>query len=138
MGPDTPRVRAGAGSGLNQPMKRIAILGASSDRAKFGNKAVRAYARRGWEVIPVHPKEQEIEGITSVPDLGQVTGPLDRISVYLPPRIGLELLPAMKAAGAAEVWLNPGAESAEILTRAQELGLPVICGCSIVDIGELP
>jgi|SRR5687768_10833696 predicted CoA-binding protein len=119
-------------------MKRIAILGASSDRAKFGNKAVRAYARRGWEVIPVHPQEEEIEGIAVVRDLGTITGPLDRISVYVPPRVGLELLPAIKAAGAREVWFNPGAESAELMKRAKEIAVPAIYGCSIVDIGELP
>jgi predicted CoA-binding protein len=119
-------------------MKRVAILGASSDPNKFGNKAVRAYARRGWEVIPVNPRETHVEGIACVSDLSEVDGPLDRISVYLPPKIGIGLLESIRDAGAAEVWFNPGAESAELARRAEELELAAVYGCSIVDIGESP
>ena len=44
-------------------MKTVAIIGASSDRAKFGNKAVRAFQQQGCAVYPVNPKETEIEGL---------------------------------------------------------------------------
>ena len=44
-------------------VRTVAIVGASADRRKFGNKAVRAYLRQGWKVYPVNPNRDEIEGI---------------------------------------------------------------------------
>jgi predicted CoA-binding protein len=117
----------------------IAIVGASTDRSKFGNRAVRAYLRQGWDVYPVHPTAADIEGIhafRSVKDIPAAA--LDRISLYLPPQLGLAVLPELAQKPAREVWLNPGAESDELIARAKELGLNVIVGCSIVDVGVDP
>ena len=117
----------------------IAILGASGDRAKYGNKAVRAYAQAGYHVYPVNPKEKEIEGWRVFPSLSDVpVEELARVSVYLPPKIGLQLLPEIARKTVGDVWFNPGAESHEILTKARELGLNVIAGCSIVALGVTP
>ncbi len=117
----------------------IAILGASTDRSKFGNKAVRAYIEQGYDVYPVNPRADEIEGLKSYPSLADVpVEKLDRISVYLPPEIGISLLEEIQAAGADEVWFNPGSESEELITRAAELGLEPIIACSIVDVGSQP
>ena len=63
---------------------------------------------------------------------------LDRISVYVPPKVGLSLLEEIQEKGAAEVWFNPGAESPEIIARAEELGLSIIQACSIVNVGMSP
>jgi uncharacterized protein len=119
-------------------MPTIAILGASADRAKFGNRAVRAFVRQGWTVFPVNPKETQIEGLPAFASIADVPGRLDRISVYLPPPVLLKLLPAIAAKGCGEFWLNPGAESPEVVTAAEQLGLNVIQACSIVDIGLSP
>ena len=117
----------------------IAILGASDNRSKYGNKAVRAFLDQGWQVFPIHPTLTEVEGMPAYRDLDAVPVPkLDRVSFYVPPRIGLELIDAVARKPAAEVWLNPGSESPELLARAEALGLNVIQACSILDIGQLP
>lgn len=117
----------------------IAILGASADRSKFGNKAVRAYAQQGYDVFPVNPRGGTIEGRTAYTSLADIpVARFDRISVYLPPRLGLELLPQIAAKGCDELWLNPGSESAELVERAVELGLNPILACSIVAVGVHP
>jgi uncharacterized protein len=117
----------------------IAILGASADRAKFGNKAVRAYAQAGYHVYPVNPNETTIEGWPAYCSLSDVpVKELARVSVYLPPQVGLKVLPEIAGKTVGEVWFNPGAESSEILSKARELGLNVIAGCSIVALGVTP
>ena len=119
-------------------MKSVAIIGASADRAKFGNKAVRAFVRQGYEVFPVNPKEAEIEGLPVFKSIADVPVRPNLISVYLPPPVLLKVLPAVVAKGCDELWLNPGTESDEVLAEAERLGLNVIQACSIVGVGISP
>ena len=120
-------------------MKTVAILGASADRSKFGNKSVRAHQQQGYTVYPVNPKADMIEGLTAYKSLAEVpSGRLDRISVYLPPHVGMAVLPEITARGCDELWLNPGSDSEELVAAAREKGLNVIQACSIVDVGMSP
>ena len=115
------------------------ILGASHNRAKFGNKSVRAHLAANFDVIPVNPRGGEIEGLqcrTSLDDLP--TQSIDRISVYLSPDRLMPLLESVAKTDCGELWLNPGAESDEVLARCFELGINAVCGCSIVDVGYSP
>src|SRR4051794_12687602 len=121
-------------------MPTVAILGASADRTKFGNKAVRAFLARGYAVYPVNPKGGEVEGLSVYKSLTDIPADvkLDRISVYLAPAIGLKMLPEIAARGCDELWLNPGSESDELIEAAEQQGLNVIQACSIVAIGMSP
>lgn len=123
---------------MSESAGRVAIVGASSDRRKFGNKAVRAYAHAGWEVLPVNPKEPAVEGLTAYPSLADVPGALDRISIYLPPPVTLKLVPELAAKAAGDVWLNPGSADAAVLEACRKAGVNAVPGCSIVAIGLSP
>ena len=115
-------------------MKSVAIIGASTNREKYGNKAVLAFAEKGFEVYPVNPRAEEIEDWQCYPDIGSVPERPDVTSVYLPPAILLETLPAIEARGCDELWLNPGTDTNEVIERAEELGLNVVVGCSLVGL----
>ncbi len=119
-------------------MKTVAIIGASNDRSKYGNKAVRAFIQQGFTVYPVNPKDPEIEGLTAYPSISDVPIRPDRISAYVPPRVLLKLLPEIAAKGCDELWLNPGTESDEVLAEAERLGLNTIMACSIIGVGVSP
>ncbi len=120
-------------------MPTVAILGASTDRSKFGNKSVRAHLQQGFEIYPINPKGGEIEGQKIYARLADVpVDRLDRVSVYLPPQLGIKLLEEIAAKGCDELWLNPGSESDELIERANDLGLNVIQACSIVALGVSP
>ena len=121
------------------PKPTVAILGASRDRRKFGNKSVRAHLQQGYEVFPVNPHAVTIEGLKAYPDLASV--PIEnlvRISVYLPPEVVLGLLEEIQMRGAKEVWFNPGSESDDLLDAAADLHLRTVVGCSIVALGRSP
>ncbi len=119
-------------------MKTIAILGASADRTKFGNKAVRAFVQRGYQVFPVNPKLTEVEGLPAFASISALPVRPEQVSVYLPPPVLLKVLPEIAAKGCDELWLNPGTESAEVLAEAERLGLNVVQACSIVGLGLSP
>lgn len=103
-------------------MKTIAVLGASADRNKFGNKAVRAYLQQGYRVFPVNPKRSIIEGLSCYRILAEIPERPNLISVYLPTTTVVRLLPEIAARGCDEVWLNPGTESEEALALAERSG----------------
>ena len=119
-------------------MKTIAIVGASNNRSKFGNKAVRAFLQQGYTVFPVNPKEESIEGLPSFKSITDVPVRPRMVSVYLPPQVLLKVLPDIASKGCDELWLNPGTESDAVLAEAERLGLNVIQACSIVGVGVSP
>lgn len=122
----------------NGSVKTIAIIGASANRAKYGNKAVRAFQQQGYVVYPVNPKEKEIEGLAVYENIRDVPARPQMVSVYLPPPVLMKVLPDVAAKGCDELWLNPGTESDEVLAEAERLGLNVIQACSIVSVGVSP
>jgi uncharacterized protein len=119
-------------------MKTVAIIGASNDPRKFGNKAVRAFLQQDFTVYPVNPNETEVEGIAAYKSIREVPARPFMISVYVPPQVLVKLLPDIAAKGCDELWLNPGTESDEVLAEAERLKLNVIQACSIVGIGVSP
>ena len=118
--------------------KTVAVIGASADRSKYSNKAVRAYLRQGWEVYPVNPKGGEIEGRKAFASVDQIPVPIERVTLYLPPPLGINALPGIAAAKPAKFFVNPGAESEELVAEAKRLGLEPILACSIIEIGASP
>lgn len=117
----------------------VAVVGASADRSKYGNKSVRAHLAQGYQVFPVNPKGGEIEGLAAYQRLADVPGGrLNRISMYVPPSVGLALLDEIAARGCDELWLNPGSESDELVEAALARGLNPVVACSIVDVGANP
>jgi predicted CoA-binding protein len=129
------------GEAMKPPMKKptVAVVGASANRNKFGNKAVRAFTKAGFEVYPVNPRGGEIEGLRVYTSLDNVpAGPLDRVSFYVPPDVGLAILDQVARRDVGELWLNPGSDSPALVDRARMLGLNVVQACSILAVGERP
>ena len=118
--------------------KVVAVIGASNDRHKFGNRAVRAFRQQGYTVVPVNPHEAEVEGLKAYPSILDVPGPVDMASLYVPPEIGEQVIADIARKGVPEVWLNPGEESDALIARARALDIQPIVACSIVAIGQNP
>jgi len=118
--------------------KRVAVVGASNNRRKFGNKALRAFEHQGYTVFPINPNEREVEGHRAYPSVLDIPGELDMATVYVPPEIGVRVMDDLAKKAVPEVWLNPGADGPDVVARARELGVHTIQACSIMGIGESP
>ena len=116
----------------------VAVIGASNNRSKFGNRAVRAYKEQGYTVVPINPHETEVEGLKAYASVLDVPGPIDMASFYVQPDVGEQVIGDVARKGIAEVWLNPGAESDALIARARALNIQPIVACSIVAIGRNP
>jgi uncharacterized protein len=114
-----------------------AVVGASRDRDKYGNKVLRAYQQRGLEVYPVNPKETEIEGQKVFADLAAIPTAIRGISIVTPPSISEQVVVDAAEAGVAFVWMQPGAESPKAIQEAEKLGMTVIAdgSCILVALG---
>lgn len=118
--------------------KVVAVIGASSNRQKFGNRAVRAYLRQGYTVVPINPHEAEVEGLKAYASVLDVPGPIDMASFYVPPNVGERVITEVAQKQIPEVWLNPGADSDALIARARSLSIKPIVACSIIAVGQNP
>jgi acyl-CoA synthetase (NDP forming) len=116
----------------------VAVIGASNNRQKFGNKAVRAFVREGDTVIPIHPTETEVEGLKAYRSVLDVPGRIDMATFYVPPEVGEQVIAEVAQKQIPEVWLNPGSESDALVARAQSLSITPLVACSIVAVGQNP
>ena len=118
--------------------KTVAVVGASSDRRKYGNKALRAFQAEGYTVVPINPNEAVVEGIPAYPSVLDVPGPIDMATVYVQPDVAERLLDEFERKRIPEIWINPGADSDALMAKAARQKLNVIYACSIVGIGRSP
>ena len=116
----------------------VAVVGASRDRHKFGNKALRAFRDAGHTVIPINPHETEVEGLRAYASVLDVPGPIDMATVYVQPGTAKALLDEFERKRIPEIWLNPGADDDDVLAEARRRHLNVIAACSIMGAGKTP
>tara|TARA_Y100001978_G_scaffold110177_1_gene98315 strand:+ start:900 stop:1367 length:468 start_codon:yes stop_codon:yes gene_type:complete len=113
-----------------------AVVGASTNRAKYGNKVLRAYLQACRGVIPVHPSAHAVEGIKAFSNLSAITEPLHGISIVTPPEVSQKIVALAINLGVRNIWLQPGAENAATLAIAEQSGVNVISGgpCILVNL----
>ena len=118
--------------------KVVAVIGASSNPRKFGNRAVRAFLRQGYTVVPINPNQPKVEGLMTYASVLDVPTHIDMATFYVPPNVGAKVMPEVARKKIPEVWLNPGAESEALIRLARSLDIEPIVACSIIGIGENP
>jgi predicted CoA-binding protein len=115
----------------------FAVAGASTDRAKYGNKALRAYLQAGRRVFPVNPTESSVEGLTAYASVLDIPEPVHALSIVTPPPITERVVADALEAGINHIWMQPGAQSAAGVNLARARGASVIAGnaCILVVLG---
>jgi predicted CoA-binding protein len=108
--------------------KRFAVVGASQNRAKYGNKVLRAYLQNHRDAVPINPVADQVEGQPAYPDLASVTGTVDGVSIVTPPAVTEKVVEQAIQLGIKNIWMQPGAESPASIAWAQRVGANVIAG----------
>ncbi len=117
--------------------KSFAVVGASRDPSKYGNKVLRVYQRHHRKVYPVNPHTEEVEGLNCYPDLKSLPEKVDGVSIITPPSVTEHVVDEAAELGIQNIWMQPGAESEEAIQRAEKAGMNVIAGgpCLLVVLG---
>ena len=116
----------------------VAIVGASNDRSKFGNRIYLTLREAGYQVYAVNPREDVIEGdpaYTSVADLPVTPTVVDMV---IPPRFALSTVQQAKEKGVKAIWFQPGSEDPEAIQWAKDNGLDVVESCILVHHVQKP
>ncbi len=118
--------------------KVFAVVGASRDRSKFGNRVLRAYLAHGRRALPVNPRESEVEGLACVPDLAALSEPADGVSIITPPEVTARVVEQALGLGLRRLWLQPGAEHAGAIAQARSAGALVLAygPCVLVELPD--
>lgn len=115
-----------------------AVVGASTNREKYGNKALRVYLQNERRpVYPINPRAEEIEGEPAFSSLGATPELPRAVSIITPPAITEQVVEEAIELGVEHLWMQPGAESPAAIQRAEEAGLGVIADgtCILVVLG---
>lgn len=115
----------------------FAVVGASSNREKFGNKVLRCYITHHKTVYPIHPIEIVIEGISCLKELSQLPDNVKSISIITPPSLTEKVVKQAINRGIKNIWMQPGAESEVAINDCLAHGVNVISGgpCILVELG---
>jgi predicted CoA-binding protein len=115
----------------------FAVVGASVDRSKYGNKVLRCYQQHGHEVYPINARAADVEGLKAYPSLAALPVKVKAISIITPPAITEQVVREAAAAGVTHLWMQPGAESDAAIREAEGFGMTVIAGgpCLLVVMG---
>ena len=105
-----------------------AVVGASEDRGKYGNKVLRAYLQRQRAVHPVNPNAEVVEGLAAFPDLASLPQTVHGLSIVTPPRVTEQVVTQAARLGIRHIWMQPGSESDRAVELAQQAGMNVIWG----------
>jgi predicted CoA-binding protein len=103
-----------------------AVVGASQDRNKFGNRIYRTLRDAGYVVYPVNPRGGEVEGAKAYPTLGELPQPPEVIDLVVPPAVTEQVVKEAHQLGFGRIWMQPGAESEAAIAYCQEHGIEVV------------
>jgi predicted CoA-binding protein len=113
------------------------VVGASSKPHKYGNKVLRCYQQNQHTVVPVNPVEKEIEGLACIASVSDLPDQVSSISIITPPQVTEKVVEQAVAKGIKNVWMQPGAESAQAVAACAAAGVNVISdgSCVLVVLG---
>ena len=101
---------------LKEKSTVIALIGASNDKQKYGNKIYCDLRSKGYNVVPINPKEKLIEGDKAYASIEEMESLPDIANFVVPPPVAMKITPHISELGIKHLWFQPGSESKELET----------------------
>ena len=99
---------------LKEENTSIALIGASNDRNKYGNKIYKDLRNKGYNVTPINPKEEKIEGDRAYTSIEEMKELPDIANFVVPPPVAMKIAQNITNLGIKHLWFQPGSESKEL------------------------
>ena len=106
--------------------KKIAVVGVSRKKTKFGNAIFKELKQKGYEVYPINPNMDVFEGNVCYPDLLLLPEKVDAIVINVPPAQAEKIVKVAKEAGIKKVWLQQGSQSEDAVKYCEENGIDCV------------
>jgi len=106
--------------------KKFAVVGASDNPSKTGNRIVKDLKNRGYEVYPINPRLKELEGLACYCNLADIPCKVDVVDFVVPPEVTEKTLVQCKELGLNRIWLQPGSESEKAIEYCRDNNLDVV------------
>ena len=114
----------------------FAVVGASNDPSKYGNRVYRDLRSKGRKVFPVNPKARRIEGDPCYPDLKNLPEKPQVVVFVVPPEVSLMVAKQAHELGIGKLWFQPGAEDDSVLEFCEQHGLDVVHSMCMMTYSE--
>jgi predicted CoA-binding protein len=115
---------------------KLAVVGVSSGGKKFGNTIYKELKTKGYEVYPVNPGAEKINGEVCYKDLSSLPEKVDGVITVVPPAVTEKIVVDANAAGINSIWMQQGSESEKAINYCNENGIDVIHGECILMFAE--
>ena len=112
--------------------KKFAVVGATDNTEKYGNRIFKNLSGRGYEVYPVNPNLKEIEGVKCYPTLADIPVKVDVVDFVVPPKVTESILKDCKKLGLNHIWLQPGSESDAAIAFCRDNDFKVVYGTCVM------
>jgi predicted CoA-binding protein len=117
---------------MSHNRKRVVVMGASHKPERYSNQAIRLLQEHGHEVIPVHPRLDEVEGLQVAHSLSEIAGAVDSLTLYIGPERSSAIAEAIVQLRPGRVIFNPGSENPDLGQRLEEAGIAHEQACTLV------
>jgi predicted CoA-binding protein len=109
-----------------------AIVGASNNQEKFGYKVLQYLKDKGYNVVPVHPKEEVILDLHVAKTMQDVRTEIDVVVFVVPPQVTEKVLEEVYDEGISKVWFQPGSESKLAIDFCEKNNLDYVANACIM------
>lgn len=113
-------------------MKKIAVVGVSSNKEKYGYKIFKDLIKNGYEVWGINPNLKELEGTPIYPSLKELPEKPEKVIVVVRPDVTKKIVDECIDIGVKEIWFQPGSENEDAIEQARKAGIKVITACFMV------
>ena len=117
---------------LRKPDATIAVVGASDNEQKYGYVIYRDLKRKGYRVFPVNPYRDTVDGDQAYATVADLPVTPDIIDLVVPSDVGVKVVRQALDIGYDRIWVQPGAESPELLRVLQEADADCIANACIM------